>query len=81
MNTKVKKPRNIIVEMDQKLAFARVFFAILFLMLSLAGAHNAKLFDVRNYGAVADGQTDNRKVISTNVMIFISYSIFFSKIF
>ncbi|XVF79290.1 hypothetical protein PTKIN_Ptkin14bG0209600 [Pterospermum kingtungense] len=47
--------------MDQKLGFASVFFAIIFLLFSLAGADNAKVFDVRNYGAVADGQTDNRK--------------------
>ncbi|XP_021288415.1 exopolygalacturonase [Herrania umbratica] len=50
----------VLVKMALQLGFARVFFAI-FLVASLATAHNAKTFNVRNYGAVADGRKDNRK--------------------
>ncbi|XVF04475.1 hypothetical protein REPUB_Repub05bG0086100 [Reevesia pubescens] len=47
--------------MALQLGFDRVFFSIIFLLLSLARAHNSMTFNVRNYGAVADGRTDNRK--------------------
>ncbi|XWS16812.1 hypothetical protein CRYUN_Cryun33cG0012500 [Craigia yunnanensis] len=47
--------------MTLQLGFAGVFFAIFFLLVSLAGVHNAKTFNVRTYSAVADGRTDNRK--------------------
>ncbi|XP_022735504.1 exopolygalacturonase-like [Durio zibethinus] len=47
--------------MALKLGFARVFCALLSLLVSFPRAHNAKIFNVRNYGAITDGRTDNRK--------------------
>ena len=68
--------------MALQLGVARVFFAIFFLLVSLAGVHNAKTFNVRNYGAVADGRTDNRKV-STNVGLIcnVHFYVFFLSFF
>ncbi|XVE63249.1 hypothetical protein DITRI_Ditri07aG0004700 [Diplodiscus trichospermus] len=47
--------------MALQLGLAGVFFALFFLLASLKGAHSAKTFNVRNYGAVANGRIDNRK--------------------
>ncbi|GMJ05374.1 POLYGALACTURONASE INVOLVED IN EXPANSION2 [Hibiscus trionum] len=46
--------------MALQIDFALVFFSVFFFLL-LSVAQSVRTFDVRNYGAVADGRTDNQK--------------------
>lgn len=49
--------------------FSSVFFLILlFASVSKAHERRIKIFDVRKYGAVADGRRDNTKVINLSAI-------------
>lgn len=60
--------------MGLSLGFQKVCLFVMFLLVSITEAQNQnqyKAFDVRKYGAVSDGKTDNSKVRNSVQMMLL----------